>query len=96
MTLCFEWDPVKAASNEVKHGISFDAAREVFSDPLAITDQDRIEDGEYRWKTTGVALGFQLLVIAHVSRDQDDVEVIRIISARRADRVERRRYEQDG
>ncbi len=89
----FEWDPAKASSNVRKHGISFGTATLIFDDPYAIVDQDRIEGGEYRWRTIGAATGFILLTVAHTIRDED-VEIIRIISARPADRKERRRYEQ--
>jgi uncharacterized DUF497 family protein len=92
----FEWDPVKAAGNLRKHGVSFDTAIRAFADPFALIEQDRIEDSEHRWQTIGMVEGHQLLLVAHTIRDEDGqtVEVIRIISARRADRKERRRYEQ--
>jgi hypothetical protein len=91
----FEWDPTKAASNLRKHGVSFPTAARVFSDPYALVEQDRIENGEERWQTIGVVDGIVMLLVAHTVREQDDVEVIRIISARRADRKERRRYEKE-
>ena len=66
----------------------------MFDDPLAVTDQDRIENGEQRWQTVGMADGYLLLLVAHTVRFEDeDIEVVRIISARRVDRAERRRYE---
>jgi uncharacterized DUF497 family protein len=46
----FEWDDNKAASNLRKHGISFQTAARVFTDPFLLTEQDRIENGEYRWQ----------------------------------------------
>ena len=91
----FEWDPTKAASNLRKHGVSFPIAARVFSDPYALVEQDRIENGEERWQTIGVVDGIVMLLVAHTVREQDDVEVIRIISARRADRKERGRYEKE-
>jgi len=91
----FEWDPVKAASNIRKHGIAFDVAALVFSDPLVVIDQDRVENGEYRWRAVGV-VRMTLLVVVHTERTDNDEEIIRIISARRADPGERKRYEQDG
>lgn len=91
----FEWDPAKAESNRRKHGVSFDLAIRVFADPFALTEQDRIEDREYRWRTIGMVGGLAVLVVAHTDREDDGIEVIRIISARRADGRERRRYEQD-
>lgn len=90
----FEWDAAKAASNRQKHGVSFETAALVFADPCALTVQDRVEGHEYRWQTIGLAGGVALLLVAHADRDEDGEEVIRIISARRADRSERRRYEQ--
>jgi uncharacterized DUF497 family protein len=66
-----------------------------FADPLALMEQDRIEGGERRWRTLGQVEGWLLLVVAHTVWDEDDGEVIRIISARRAEPKERRRYEQD-
>ena len=99
MRVRFEWDPVKAAGNLRKHGVSFDTAVRAFADPFALTEQDRIEGGEHRWQTLGVVEGYFLLLVVHTIRDEDEggeaVEVIRIISARSADRKERRRYEQE-
>lgn len=74
----------------------FDTAIRVFADPFAIVEQDRIENGEYRWKTLGLVEGYLLLLVAHtVHGDTDGTEVIRIISARRAEPKERNRYEQN-
>ena len=71
----------------------------MFADPFALTDQVEIEVREYRWRTLGLAEGRVLLLVIHTVREQDDeggiVEVIRIISARVADRKERRRYAQE-
>ncbi|RRH90007.1 BrnT family toxin [Mesorhizobium tamadayense] len=92
--LRFEWDPEKAGSNLRKHGVSFETAVRVFSDPLALTEQDRIEDGEYRWQTIGTVDGLLVLLVAHADREEQGIEVIRIISARRATTRERRRYAQ--
>lgn len=70
----------------------------MFCDPFALTEQDRIEDGEPRWQTLGLVEGYLLLLVAHTVAEDDEagqpVEVIHIISARRADRKERRRYEE--
>ncbi|MDR0780495.1 MAG: BrnT family toxin [Pseudomonadales bacterium] len=91
----FEWDANKAERNFRKHGIRFDEAVLAFDDLFAVAEQDRIESGEQRWQTIGMAGGLLLLLVAHTVRFEDDPvrEVIRIISARRADRKERRRYE---
>jgi len=96
MTLRFGWDASKAASNQRKHRIRFEAAARVFSDPFALSKQDRIEDGEHRWQIIGSVGEGIVLLVAYTLRDADDgTEVIHIISARRAERVERRRYEEE-
>jgi uncharacterized DUF497 family protein len=88
----FEWNPVKAARNKEKHGVSFELARFVFLDPCRIEDFDAREDyGEDRWITVGrVDSGLMLSVTYTVRRH----EVYRIISARKADANERRKYVQ--
>jgi uncharacterized DUF497 family protein len=93
----FTWDPTKAEANRAKHGVSFEEAMLVFRDPLHLTRQDRIEDGEIRYQTIGQIYGVIVLLVAHtVTEDEPDpVEWIRIISARRATRAERRRYEDE-
>src|SRR3546814_7319614 len=82
-----------------KHGISFETAASAFADPFALSVHDRIEGGEQRWQTLGLVEGHLLLLVAHtVAEDDDDgeyVEIIHIISARKADRKERRRYEEE-
>jgi hypothetical protein len=79
--------------------VSFEEAMAVFRDPLYVTVQDRIEDGEPRWQTVGTLDGSLLLAVAHTVREELDqgkwVEVIRIISVRPATRKERRRYENE-
>ncbi|MBA9083476.1 MULTISPECIES: BrnT family toxin [Bartonella] len=96
MKIRFEWDKIKAESNLRKHRISFEVAVRVFADPFAMTKQDRIENGEYRWQTLGLVNGFLLLLVAHtIYDDKDGREVIRIISARRASLKERKRYEEE-
>ena len=91
----FEWDPTKAANDLRKHGVSFQTAARGFTDPYALVELDRIENGEERWQTIGVVEGVLMLMVAHTVREQDDTEVIRIFSARRANRRERRRYEEE-
>jgi uncharacterized protein (DUF4415 family) len=54
-TTVFSWDEEKNKRNQRKHGISFEAAKLVFEDPLHISRQDRTEDGERRWQTIGMA-----------------------------------------
>ena len=95
----FEWDEAKSLSNRRKHGVSFEEASQVFRDPLYVSVQDRVEDGELRWQTMGRVEDVLLLTVAHTVREERDdgrsVEVIRIISARPATRKERRRYEDE-
>jgi len=91
----FEWDPAKATANQRKHGVSFETATRVFADTYALFEQDRIVDGELRWQAIGVVDGFVMLMVAHAVLERDGVEGIRIISARRANHKERRRYEEE-
>ena len=96
MNTRFEWDAAKAQSNRSKDRVSFEIAARVFADPFAVVEQDRIENGENRWRTLGIVDGYLLLLVAHTVRDDEDgAEVIRIISARRAEPKERKRYEQN-
>ncbi len=91
--LRFEWDERKATTNRRNHGISFEEARTVFldEDALQIPDPEHSED-EDRFVMLGVSSRLRVLVVCHCYR-QDD-EVIRIISARKADRGERRQYDE--
>ncbi|ENR0231528.1 BrnT family toxin [Enterobacter bugandensis] len=89
----FEWDTDKAKSNLIKHGIRFEEAVLVFDDPYHLSLQDRHENGEFRWQTIGLVHGLIVIMVAHTVRFESGDEVIRIISARKADRKERNRYE---
>jgi uncharacterized DUF497 family protein len=91
-TMEFEWDPDKANRNLAKHGISFPEAATIFADPLAITffDPDHSEE-EDRFLTFGLSSDGRVLVVSHTDRD----ERIRIISARKATRKERKSYEEE-
>lgn len=99
MLMQFKWDAAKAATNLRKHGVSFEVAVRAFADPFALTGPERVEHGEQRWQTLGMVDGYLLLLVAHtvleLKTDNQVIEVIRIISARQADRKERRRYEQE-
>ena len=90
MPIKFDWDPGKARRNLRKHGIDFDEASTVFADTLSITipDPDHSEDEE-RWVTMGLSNRQRLLVVVHTEE-----ETTRILSARTADRHERRKYEE--
>ncbi len=87
----FEWNPDKAALNLEKHGVSFQEAATVFNDPLSMTFPDPDHSiGESRYVIIGLSRFGQLLVVAHTDREAK----VRIISARKATRQERRFYEQ--
>lgn len=88
----FAWDETKNNINRRKHQVSFETAQLVFDDPLQVSKQDRIEDGEQRWQTIGLVHGVVLLLVAHTHTEADGKEIIRIISARKADKAERRIY----
>jgi uncharacterized protein len=91
MPLEFAWDPQKAESNLKQHGISFDDATTVFRDTLSITipDPDH-SDLENRFIDIGMSHRGELLVVSYTERK----DRIRIISARRATRAERKNYEE--
>jgi uncharacterized protein len=89
----FSWDEEKNQRNIRKHGVSFEMASEVFDDPHAMSLQDESCDGEERWLTTGVVRGVVVLLLVHTWKEQNDEEDIRIISARKATRLEREEYE---
>jgi uncharacterized DUF497 family protein len=93
--ILFEWDEAKARSNERKHGVNFEDAMLVFSDPFALVEQDRIEGDELRWQAIGLVGEVVMLLVAHTVRQEGRAEVIRIISARRAERKERKRYDEN-
>jgi hypothetical protein len=93
MTTRLEWDKGKANANIKKHGVYFEDAALVFDDPCQLSRLDRIEGGEERWQTLGKAGGTVILLVAHTHTDSDGQEVIRIISARRADKKEQQVYE---
>ncbi len=86
----FEWDDSKAEANERKHGVSFVEAMTVLADPLSLTGfaPDHSDD-EDRYITMGLSAVGRLLLVSHTGRG----EKVRIISARKASRRERRDYE---
>lgn len=91
--ISFEWDELKAETNRQKHGVTFQRAKFVFEDPHALSEQDRIVAGELRWQTIGLVEGVAILLVAHTFVERGGDELVRIISARRANRHERKRYE---
>jgi uncharacterized DUF497 family protein len=90
----FDWDDTKNAINLRKHGIRFETATRAFDDPNQLLRFDRIVDGEERWQTIGLVDGIYMLLVVHTIEDVDDDEVYRLISARKAERHERRNYDE--
>ncbi len=93
MPIRFECNSRKERRNLEKHGVGFDEASTVFGDTLSITipDPDHSDDGE-RWITIGLSHRQRLLVVVHT--EDDEHQIVRIISARPADPDERREYEE--
>ena len=90
----FEWDEAKNRSNKKKHGIDFETAQLIFDDPRCISFVERVSDGEERWHAIGSIENIIVIVVVHTYREEVSDEVIRIISARRATRHERKLYAQ--
>lgn len=92
--LRFEWDAHKEAGNRRKHGVSFDEAASVFSDDRGrlLEDPDH-SSAEERFVLLGLSFSLRVLVVCHSYRRADSV--IRVISARKATRAERREYDRE-
>ncbi|SEF61717.1 hypothetical protein SAMN05421819_0596 [Bryocella elongata] len=91
--MIFDWDENKNAANLRKHGVAFEDAVLVFDDPFHISLPDRIVEGEQRWQMIGMAEGVLVLLLAHTLETNDEDQYVRLISARKAEPHERRRYE---
>jgi uncharacterized DUF497 family protein len=92
MSLEFEWDEDKAASNQKKHRVTFEEASTVFADPLAAIFEDEAHsEEEQREIIIGHSADDQILLVSFTER----AGAIRIISARRATKRERRDYEEN-
>jgi hypothetical protein len=85
------WDPAKAEANEATHGVRLAEAATVLDDELALTREDRDALGEQRFATLGLSGEGKLLVVIYTYRDPD---TIRIISAWKANKRQRARYEE--
>lgn len=90
-TLQFEWDERKAAANAKKHGVTFEEAKSAFADERAklIDDPDHSKDEE-RFVLLGFSSALRMLVVCHCYRSEGNV--IRIISARKANANESKSY----
>lgn len=90
----FEWDPKKEEINIRKHGITFEQASYVFSDPYALNKYDEEHsEQEDRWLLLGKSMNEVILVVVHTFKDQDGIELVRIISARKASNNENKEYQ---
>ena len=89
--LKFSWDDKKNELNKIKHGISFEEASSVFYDDDALLISDELHtDKEERFIIIGFSYKFNILVVCHCYRENDSL--IRIISARKATKNERKEY----
>lgn len=92
----FEWDFNKATQNTRKHGVTFEQAAAVFSDPLAVSIlDDEHSETEERWITLGQANNGLLVVIHTYHEFREEEATIRVISARKATKQEQQQYEAD-
>jgi len=85
-----EFNPIKAASNLKKHGISFNEGATALLDYNALVQEDNDSEGENRWVLIGMSNQARLLTVVYTLRDEE--ERIRIISARKATRKEANYY----
>jgi hypothetical protein len=90
----FEWDIKKEKSNINKHGISFEQASYVFGDPFSLSmyDPDHSED-EDRYVLIGKSRNEVILTVVHTFRNQDGIEMVRVISARKVTQKEKKIYQ---
>jgi uncharacterized DUF497 family protein len=89
--LRFDWDERKNASNKKKHGVSFEEAQTVFTDEEALLrPDDEHSEAEDRFVLLGLSLMLQVLILCHCYRQDGDI--IRIVSARKANARERAQY----
>lgn len=90
----FSWDTRKAIVNFEKHGVSFEEAATIFADPEGLNWEDWAHSAhEPRYKRVGISIAGNVLIAVYtVRRTKDGKETIRVISARRASRKERRAY----
>jgi uncharacterized DUF497 family protein len=88
MIMEFEWDDEKDRANLGKHGISFDEAKHIFDGPVLTRADNRLDYGEEREISIGMLSPYALLVVAHTARGHKT----RLISARKANRPERKVY----
>ena len=91
----FEWNRDKERINIRKHGVTFEKASYVFADPFALNLYDNEHsDNEDRWVLLGKSLNETVLLVIHTFRDDNNIEFVRIISARKATKEENKIYNQ--
>lgn len=94
MYLRFQWDLRKARRNFAKHGVSFEEAQTIFFDPFFVTDADlEHSEEEERLLSIGRSDAGRVLAVIHTEEREADYVLLRIISSRRATRIERQAYE---
>lgn len=90
----FEWDKNKENINIKKHGVAFEQASYVFADEFSLNRfDDEHSENEDRWVLLGKSLNEILLLVIHTFRDNDGIEFVRIISARKATKKEKQIYQ---
>jgi len=94
ITYNFEWDPDKARSNQIKHGVGFEEAATIFKDPRALSIfDDEHSTNEDRWVTMGISNTGKLLTVCHTfQKNDEDIVAIRIFSGRKATKIEIEQY----
>ncbi len=92
--MLFEWDHKKNVSNIKKHRISFELGATIFDDHLHLSVLDEKGHTEERWITLGQSVTGELLVVIHTYKETVGHEIIRIISARKATKKEKKQYEE--
>jgi hypothetical protein len=90
----FEWDKTKEKTNIQKYGVTFEQASYVFTDLFALNKFDEEHsDYEDRWIILGKSLNQTVLLVVHTFRNNNDIEFVRIISARKATKKEQQAYQ---
>jgi len=90
----FEWDENKERTNILKHGVTFEQASYVFADPFVLSRfDDEHSDDEDRYVLLGKSLNETILVVVHTFRNKNGKEFVRIISARKATKNEKKVYQ---
>jgi len=90
----FKWDENKNTTNQKKHGLSFEVASQIFKTPFHCPLEFQYVDNEQRWLTVGYLQDILITVVHTYSQDKEGNETIRIISARRATKPERKKYDE--